>query len=69
MIERIYRGSSKGAARHQLFEGFGEKHTRAEWTRLLGLPRTTLWRYLAQGMSVEEVATLRNIEYKPASNE
>lgn len=56
------------AARHQLFEGFGEKHTRADWARLLGLPRNTLWRYLDRGLTVEEIAELRSIEYRPNKN-
>ena len=50
-------------ARHRLYEGFGEKHTAAQWAKLLGLPRTTLWRYLHACMGIEEVARLRHIDY------
>ena len=56
--------------RHQKFEGFGEKHTGAKWAKLLGIPRNTLWRYLFQrGLTIEEVAELRGIEYHPQKSE
>ena len=47
-------------ARHRLYEGFGEKHTNAQWAKLLGLPRNTLWRYLQRGITIEEVARIRH---------
>ena len=56
--------------RHQKFEGFGEEHTGAEWAKLLGIPRNTLWRYLfRRGLTIEEVAELRGIEYRPQKSE
>lgn len=50
-------------SRHKKFDGFGESHTAAEWSRLLGLPRNTLWRYLKGGLSIEEAAKLRGVSY------
>lgn len=46
-------------ARHRTYDGFGEKHTAAQWAKLLGLPRTSLWRYLKNGLSIEDVARIR----------
>lgn len=45
--------------------GFGEKHTCAEWARRLDLPRNSLWRYLKNGLSIEEIAEIRKRKYKP----
>ena len=50
-------------ARHRTYEGFGESHTAAQWAKLLGLPRTTLWRYLHACLTIEEVARIRRIDY------
>lgn len=47
-------------ARHRVYEGFGEKHTNAQWAKMLGLPRNTLWKYLQRGLTIEEVARIRN---------
>lgn len=48
----------------QRFEGFGETNTAPEWAQLLGLHRTSAWRYLYEsGLSVEEIARLKNIKY------
>lgn len=55
---------------HQVFEGFGEKHTCAEWAKKLNLSRTSMWRYLFErGLSVEQIANLRGIEYPPQTNQ
>lgn len=50
-------------ARHRTYAGFGEEHTAAQWAKLLGLPRTTLWRYLHACLTIEEVARIRHINY------
>lgn len=51
-------------ARNRKHEGFGEQHSGAEWAKLLNLPRNSLWRYLKKGLTVEEIARIRNIAYK-----
>ena len=51
---------SRIEARHRLYDGFGEKHTNAQWAKLLGLPRNTLWKYLQKGLTIEEVAQISN---------
>ena len=48
-------------ARHRTYEGFGEKHTAAQWAKLLGLPRNSVWRYLTNGLTIEEVCRVRGI--------
>lgn len=53
------------AARHRTYEGFGEKHTAAEWAACLDIPRNSLWRYLANGLTIEQVVWMRGIEYHP----
>jgi hypothetical protein len=45
------------------YEGFGEKHHLREWARRLGLPHGSLRRYLQNGLSIEEVAEVRGIQY------
>lgn len=50
-------------ARWRKYPGFGEEHTNAEWAKLLELPRNTLWRYLQNGLTIEEIAELRGIKY------
>lgn len=55
---------------HQVFEGFGEKHTCAEWAKKLNLNRTTMWRYLfGKGLTIEQIANLRGIEYRSKTNQ
>lgn len=44
-------------------EGFGESHSITRWADLLGVPRNTMWRYLNAGLTVEEVAEIREITY------
>lgn len=53
-------------ARHRTYEGFGEEHTAAQWAKLLSLPRNSLWRYLKKGLTIEEVARIRRINYPAA---
>lgn len=55
--------NSRIEARHRLYDGFGEKHTNAQWAKLLDLPRNTLWRYLQRGITIEEVARIRSVTY------
>lgn len=50
--------------RHQRIPGFGEAHGPTEWAKRLGLSRTSLWRYLKKGLTIEEIAQIRNIAYK-----
>ena len=38
------------------YEGFGKRLTCAEWARVLGVPRNTLWRHLTKGQTVEDFA-------------
>ena len=45
-----------------MYQGFGRKATAAEWARMLGLPRNTVWRYLQKGFTPEEIAAYRHIE-------
>lgn len=49
-------------ARHKTFEGFGQRKTCAEWSRTLGINKTTVWRYLQRGLTVEEIAKIRGIK-------
>lgn len=57
--KELEKMASRIEARHRTYEGFGEKHTAAQWAKLLGLPRTSLWRYLNKGLTIEEVARIR----------
>ena len=50
-------------SRYRKLPGFGEEHTAAEWARLLHLPRNTLWRYLKNGLTIEDAARIRGIKY------
>ena len=50
--------------RNRKYDGFGEQHSGAKWARLLNLPRNSLWRYLKKGLTIEEIAQVRNIKYK-----
>ena len=55
---------------HQVFEGFDEKHTCAEWAKRLNLSRTTMWRYLFErDLIIKQIAKLRGIEYQPETNQ
>jgi hypothetical protein len=44
-------------------EGFGENHHLREWARQLGIPHGSLHRYLQNGLTIEEVAEVRGIQY------
>lgn len=48
-------------ARHKTFEGFGRKLSCAEWARTFGLSRMTVWRYLQNGLTPEEIAEIRGL--------
>lgn len=52
--------NAKGEQKY--FEGFGTFKTAAEWARALGLPRMTVWRYLQQGVTPEEIKAKRDIK-------
>lgn len=54
-------------ARHRTYEGFGDRRSAATWARLAGIPRTSFWRYLQAGMTVEEIFELRGATYKAES--
>lgn len=47
----------------QLYEGFGELHSASMWAQLLLVARNTLWRSLKRGVSIEEFARERGLEY------
>ena len=50
---------------HTKHDGFGEKHTSAEWAKILGLHKNTMRRYLFDyGLTVEQIAEMRGVEYK-----
>lgn len=48
------------------YDGFGETHSLNKWVELLGVPKTSLWRYLQKGLTIEEVCELRGIDYPAA---
>lgn len=54
---------TQGYLRGEVYEGFGEHHTNAEWARRLGLSRQAMWRGLQKGLTVEQVAEKRGIKY------
>jgi response regulator of citrate/malate metabolism len=54
---------AKWHARNIGYKGFGETHTAPKWAELFGISRTSMWRYMKQGLTVEQVAKLRGIKY------
>ena len=44
------------------YDGYGTHKTAAGWARALGLPRMTVWQYLQQGMTPEEIAARRDLK-------
>ncbi|MBR5865714.1 MAG: hypothetical protein IKY89_05525 [Alistipes sp.] len=69
--ETIDEYKARIRARHlqrDAIEAFGEKHSLSKWAQLLGLPKTSLWRYLQRGLTVEEVCALRDIPYPAVNN-
>lgn len=48
----------------ETYEGFGREYTCAEWARRLGVPRSTLWRWLVRGETIEEFARKKNIKFE-----
>jgi Fic family protein len=51
------------AVRHKKWTGFGEEHSGPEWARLFGIDRSVMWRYLKKGLTIEEIAEIREIKY------
>ena len=51
--------NAKGARKY--YGGFGTYKTAAEWARALGLPRMTVWQYLQQGLTPEEIQARREV--------
>ena len=45
------------------YEAFGEVHSLNQWAKLLGVSKTSLWRYIQKGLTIEEVCELRGVEY------
>ena len=43
------------------YKGFGEEKSAAGWARALGLPRVTVYQYLQQGISPEDIAMGRGV--------
>ena len=60
---RMSENTNRIEARWRKYLGFGEEHTNAEWAKLLGLPRNTLWRYLKDGLTIEKIVEMRGIKY------
>lgn len=61
----IKRRRAYRQVRSRLYAGFGEEHTCSEWACLLGLERWNVWNDLnKKGLSVEEMARYRGVEYK-----
>lgn len=50
-------------SRRVYYEGFGEKHTAAEWARLLNVPGKTLRRDIKNGLTIKEIARVRKSSY------
>jgi len=44
------------------YEGYGKRYTVAGWARVLGLPYVTLYQYLRQGLTPEEIVAKRGVE-------
>ena len=68
--EKMEMYKARVRARHlqrDAIEAFGETHSLSQWAKLLGLPKTSLWRYLQRGLTIEEACVLRDIRY-PAMN-
>lgn len=51
--------NAKGKQKY--FYGFGVWKTGIEWARAMGLPSTSVYQYLYQGMTPEEIAELRGV--------
>ena len=59
--EYMARVSARLEARHKMYEGFGQKHTNAQWAKILGLSRNVTWRYFKRGLTVEDICRIRHI--------
>lgn len=51
------------SGKQPLYDGFGELHSAGAWAQLLLVDRSTLWRNLRRGVSVEDFAKARGITY------
>lgn len=47
---------------HIMYEGFGKQYTCTTWASVLRIPKTTLWRKLKKGYTIEDIAKERGIE-------
>lgn len=47
--------------KYKTFEGYGIHKTAAEWARAFALPRNTVWRYLHDGLTPEQIAERRGV--------
>lgn len=54
---------------HQVYEGFGDTRSAAHWARIARVPRTTFWRHLKAGRSVEDIFALYGRTYTGESPE
>lgn len=43
------------------YDGFGMSLSGPEWSKLSGIPRNSLWRYLKKGMTIEEIYKARGL--------
>lgn len=43
------------------YDGFGKRYTCATWASILRVPKSTLWRHLKRGQTIEEFAAERGI--------
>lgn len=47
-------------SRWKRYPGFGLNLSASEWARLTGIPRTTVWRNLQHGLSIEQIVRVRD---------
>lgn len=52
--------TAKGTQKY--YKGFGTFKTAAGWARALSLPRMTVWQYLQQGLTPEEIVEKRELK-------
>lgn len=50
-------------SRSVYYEGFGEKHTAAQWARLLNVSDRILRRDIKNGLTIKEIAKIRKSSY------
>ena len=61
--ERVRARHLQAGQQSGALEAFGESHSLNTWAKLLGLAKTSLWRYIHKGLTIEEVCELRDIKY------